>query len=157
MNKKTVFQKISSLGSSLSSAVTGAGKLFGKGLAKLEPTINKIAPKGGQKFVNKVLASPHSTPVVGAVTGGLLGGTYGALKDPGYDSEGNKKSRVISTIKGMAGGGILGGMAGSTYSGKMNFGTGKVVGYNGEKLNNIKKNMADAVSKVKDSKTNIAP
>ena len=51
-------------------------------------------------------ALTEGAPALGAIGAGI-GGIAGAVKEPGYDSHGHKKSRVSEAIKGMlAGGGI---------------------------------------------------
>lgn len=47
---------------------------------------------------------------LGALGGGALGGLHGLVTDPGYDSEGMKKSRLKESIKQMFLGGTIGGL-----------------------------------------------
>jgi hypothetical protein len=48
----------------------------------------------------------------GAAAGGTIGGLYGLLSDPGEDEEGERKSRLVRALKGIAYGGGLGAIGG---------------------------------------------
>lgn len=50
---------------------------------------------------------------LGAVAGGGLGALSGLTRDPGYDEEGRKKSRIKESIKGLLSGGAIGAGAGA--------------------------------------------
>jgi hypothetical protein len=52
--------------------------------------------------------------------GGLaLGGLYGALRDPGRDEKGKKRSRMSSILSGAGWGGALGGLGGAAAGGTL--------------------------------------
>jgi hypothetical protein len=50
---------------------------------------------------------------VGAAAGSAIGALSGLAKDPGYDAEGRKKSRIKESLKGLIGGGLVGAGAGA--------------------------------------------
>ena len=52
-------------------------------------------------------ALTQGAPVLGAVGAGI-GGLAGAIKNPGYEAQGHKKSRVSEAIKGLLAGGAIG-------------------------------------------------
>ena len=57
--------------------------------------------------------APHSA-IFGGTLGAGVGGIHGLLKDPGYDEEtGERKSRLMSALKGLGMGGALGAGAGA--------------------------------------------
>jgi|SaaInlV_165m_DNA_1040744.scaffolds.fasta_scaffold03616_6 hypothetical protein len=62
--------------------------------------------------LSKAMA-PHSG-LLGASLGAGIGGLSGLLSDPGYDEEtGDRKSRFRAVLKGLTGGGLIGGAAGA--------------------------------------------
>ena len=50
---------------------------------------------------------------LGAVAGGGIGALSGLVSDPGYDEQGQRKSRIKESLKGLIGGGAIGAGAGA--------------------------------------------
>ena len=50
---------------------------------------------------------------LGAVAGGGIGALSGLVSDPGYDEQGQRKSRINESMKGLLGGGAIGAGAGA--------------------------------------------
>jgi hypothetical protein len=50
---------------------------------------------------------------LGAVAGGGIGALSGLVSDPGYDEQGQRKSRIKASLKGLIGGGAIGAGAGA--------------------------------------------
>lgn len=63
-------------------------------------------------FVNSLTSGLGTGLVAGGGAGALLGGAAGAITDPGYDEQGNRKSRLNRALGGAAVGGALGGTLG---------------------------------------------
>ena len=53
---------------------------------------------------------------LGAVAGGGIGALSGLVSDPGYDEQGQRKSRIKASLKGLIGGGAIGAGAGALGS-----------------------------------------
>jgi hypothetical protein len=94
----------------------------------LDINTNKIMNKYANQYLDtlkeKLLASRPfnqseafaNAPIgagVGAAAGSAIGALSGLAKDPGYDAEGRKKSRIKESLKGLIGGGLVGAGAGA--------------------------------------------
>ena len=86
----------------MAQGIAGIGKALAGG--------SKGVASFGRQAAGTMMKSPG---VAGAAMGGAAGAGVGLLKDPGYDAQGNKKSRLGAAAKGALGGAAIGGAAGT--------------------------------------------
>lgn len=82
---------------------TGSNKYATTYFDAIKDSVNNYKPFNG------VDASTIGAPV-GAAVGGLAGAAIGAAGSPGYDAQGQKKSRLRNAILGALAGGTIGGL-----------------------------------------------
>ena len=79
---------------------------------QLKSAIKSFVNYKPDNFVNSLTSGLGTGLVAGGGAGALLGGAAGAITDPGYDEQGNRKSRLNRALGGAAIGGALGGTLG---------------------------------------------
>ncbi len=127
MEKKTILQKNAAGLTSVIGKTIGASKGLGGAAAKGLTSAGSLATKtfspnvAGKitSGIGKVTSFASKNPkqfssIVGGVGGAAIGTGIGALKDPGTDEDGKKKSRLQNAVTGGAIGGLAGAVAGQT-------------------------------------------